>query len=89
MKSTRKTPAALQSVADYWLLCALAERDPAAAGNALAALGENSVGTEKVKYGPRLMEGLDRSDGKRRCQSTCRFQCRARGAGETGSAPTR
>jgi len=53
-----KDPGALQSVADYWLLCALAERDTAAAANALAALGDNSVGTEKIKYGPRLMEGL-------------------------------
>jgi tetratricopeptide (TPR) repeat protein len=53
-----KDPGALQGVADYWLLCALAEHDSAAAGNALAALGDNSVGTEKVKYGPRLMEGL-------------------------------
>jgi len=53
-----KDPDALQSVADSWLLCALAERDPAAAANALAALGDNSVGTEKVKYSPRLMEGL-------------------------------
>jgi TolB-like protein/Tfp pilus assembly protein PilF len=53
-----KDPGALQSVADYWLLCALAERDPAAAANALVALGDNSVGTEKIKYGPRLMEGL-------------------------------
>jgi serine/threonine protein kinase/tetratricopeptide (TPR) repeat protein len=53
-----KDPGALQSVADYWLLCALAERDSAAAANALAALGNNSVGTEKIKYGPRLMEGL-------------------------------
>jgi len=53
-----KDPAALPGVADYWLLCELAERDPVAAANALAALGDNSVGTEKVKYGPRLMEGL-------------------------------
>ena len=53
-----KDPAALPGVADYWLLCALAERDPVAAANALAALGDNSVGTEKVKYSPRLMEGL-------------------------------
>ena len=53
-----KDPGALQSVADYWLLCALAERDSAAATNALAALGDNSVGSEKMKYGPRLMEGL-------------------------------
>jgi TolB-like protein/Tfp pilus assembly protein PilF len=53
-----KEPGALPSVADYWLLCALAEHDPAAAVNALGALGENSIGTEKIKYGPRLMEGL-------------------------------
>jgi serine/threonine-protein kinase len=53
-----KNPGALESVADYWLLCALAERDVGAAANALAALGNNSVGTEKIKYGPRLMEGL-------------------------------
>jgi TolB-like protein/Tfp pilus assembly protein PilF/predicted Ser/Thr protein kinase len=59
-----KDPGALQSVADYWLLCALAERDSAAAGNALAALGDNSVGTEKVKYGPHLMEGLVRRMAK-------------------------
>jgi serine/threonine protein kinase/Flp pilus assembly protein TadD len=51
-------PGALPSVADYWLLCALAERDSTAAANALAALGNNSIGTEKIKYGPRLMEGL-------------------------------
>src|SRR5213082_373244 len=36
-----KNPAALSSIADNWLLCALAERDPAAARNALIALGEN------------------------------------------------
>jgi TolB-like protein/Tfp pilus assembly protein PilF len=53
-----KDPGALQSVADSWLLCALAERDSAAAGKALAALGDNSIGTEKIKYDPRLMEGL-------------------------------
>ena len=63
-----KDPGALQSVADYWVLCALAERDAAAAANALAALGDNSVGSEKVKYSPRLLEGLiarmEKDDGK-------------------------
>ena len=33
-------PAALQSIADAWLICALAERDAAAAKNALIAVGE-------------------------------------------------
>jgi TolB-like protein/predicted Ser/Thr protein kinase len=53
-----KDPAAIPSIADSWLLCALAERDSAAAANALAALGENSVGNETVKYSSRFMEGL-------------------------------
>jgi serine/threonine protein kinase/Tfp pilus assembly protein PilF len=53
-----KDPAAIQSVVDNWLYCALAERDPAAAAAALAALGENSVGNETIKYSPRFMEGL-------------------------------
>jgi serine/threonine protein kinase/tetratricopeptide (TPR) repeat protein len=53
-----KNPGAVQGVADYWLLCALAERDAAAAANALASLGDNSVGTEKIKYSARLLEGL-------------------------------
>ncbi len=37
-------PAALQSIADSWLICALAERDAAAAKNALVAAGENKLG---------------------------------------------
>ena len=34
-------PGALSSAAGYWLMCALAERDTAAANTALTALGEN------------------------------------------------
>ena len=58
MKSALKNPVAIPSIADSWLICALAERDPAAAANALAALGENSFGNETVKYSPRFVEGL-------------------------------
>jgi serine/threonine protein kinase/Tfp pilus assembly protein PilF len=53
-----KDPGAIQTVADDWLMCALAERDPAAAANALAALGENNVGDWTVKYSRHFMEGL-------------------------------
>jgi TolB-like protein/Tfp pilus assembly protein PilF len=53
-----KNPAAIQSVADGWLYCALAERDPAAAAKALAALGKNSIGNETVRFSPRFVEGL-------------------------------
>ena len=34
--------------ANNWLVCALAERDPAAAANALAVLGENGFGSETL-----------------------------------------
>ena len=38
-----KNPAALQSIADSWLICALAERDTVAANNALSASGEDPM----------------------------------------------
>jgi TolB-like protein/Flp pilus assembly protein TadD len=53
-----KDPGAIQSVPDSWFYCALAERDPAAAANALAALGENSLGNTTVKFSPHFIEGL-------------------------------
>ena len=53
-----KNPAAVQSVSDSWFYCALAERDPAAAENAIAAIGENSIGDEVAKLSPRFLEGL-------------------------------
>ena len=53
-------PAAVSSVADEWLLCALAERDAAAAKNALVALGDNPVdlGTDNVLFNHPFMEGV-------------------------------
>src|SRR4029077_13381819 len=45
-------------VGDSWFYCALAERDAAAAANAISALGENRVGNEVAKYSPRFLEGL-------------------------------
>jgi TolB-like protein/Tfp pilus assembly protein PilF/predicted Ser/Thr protein kinase len=53
-----KNPAALQRVGDSWFYCALAERDAAAAANAIAALGENRVGNEVATYSPLYLEGL-------------------------------
>ena len=53
-----KDPGKMQSVADSWLICALAERDPVAAANALAAMGENSFGSAAVRYSRHFMEGL-------------------------------
>jgi serine/threonine protein kinase/Tfp pilus assembly protein PilF len=59
LDSIRATdPAALRSIADARLTCALAERDAAAAANALAAFGQNSFGDEMVKFSPRFVEGL-------------------------------
>jgi TolB-like protein/Tfp pilus assembly protein PilF/tRNA A-37 threonylcarbamoyl transferase component Bud32 len=56
-----KNPAALSSVADNWLLCAFAEREPAAARKALIALGENpaSLGPiADVRVNRPFMEGI-------------------------------
>ena len=53
-----KDPGAMQNVADGWLYCALVERDPAAAANALVAMKGNSVGNETVRFSPRFVEGL-------------------------------
>ncbi|PYI95274.1 MAG: hypothetical protein DMF00_16150 [Verrucomicrobia bacterium] len=56
-----KNPAALPSIADTWLLCAFAERDPAAARKALNALGENpaSLGPiADVRFNRPFMEGI-------------------------------
>jgi serine/threonine protein kinase/Flp pilus assembly protein TadD len=65
-----KDSSALQSVADSWLLCALAEGNSIAAANALAAMGEDSVGSETIKYSPRFLEGLlgrtEKDDAKAR-----------------------
>jgi tetratricopeptide (TPR) repeat protein len=65
---------AIPDIADVWLTCALAERDPAAAANALAALGENGFGGETLRYSPRFVEGLiarmTKDDGKARAAFT-------------------
>src|SRR5262249_3275993 len=53
-----KNPTAVQTVSDSWFYCALAERDPAAAGNAIVALGKNRIGNEVAKYSHRFLEGF-------------------------------
>jgi serine/threonine protein kinase/Tfp pilus assembly protein PilF len=53
-----KDHGAIQSVAAGWLECALAERDPAAAAEALAAMGENTLGNTIPRYSPRFVQGL-------------------------------
>jgi TolB-like protein/Tfp pilus assembly protein PilF/predicted Ser/Thr protein kinase len=51
-------PADIENVADNWLLCALAERDPAGAAEALAALGENKFGNDILKFSRPFVEGV-------------------------------
>jgi TolB-like protein len=52
-------PAATRDVAEYWLLYALAERDSAAAKNAVIAAGENPAFTdETVDFSRPFMEGV-------------------------------
>jgi TolB-like protein/class 3 adenylate cyclase/Tfp pilus assembly protein PilF len=70
-------PAAVPSIADAWLLCALAERDTAAAKNALIALGENpsNLGaTDNVRFNRLFVEGavarMTKDDDKARSAFT-------------------
>jgi serine/threonine protein kinase len=52
-------PAATEDIAEYWLLCALAERDATAATNAVIAAGENPAQTdEAVSFSPSFMKGV-------------------------------
>ena len=53
-------PGAMQSIANYWLFCALAERDAAGAKQALIASGENPItlANENVVFNRPLVEGL-------------------------------
>jgi adenylate cyclase len=61
IESIRATnPEALQTVADKWLLCALAERDADAAENALIAAGEKPISpsNENVLFTRQCVEGV-------------------------------
>jgi TolB-like protein/predicted Ser/Thr protein kinase/Tfp pilus assembly protein PilF len=53
-----KNPADVENVADNWLTCALTERDPISAADALAALGENRYGNDIVKFSRAFVEGI-------------------------------
>jgi TolB-like protein/class 3 adenylate cyclase len=53
-------PGRLQSIADLWIFCALAERDAAATKDALVAAGEKpiSLSNENVPFSRAFVEGL-------------------------------
>jgi tetratricopeptide (TPR) repeat protein len=53
-----KDPEAIKSVANTWLLCALAERNAGAAQSALVALGDNPFGDDAVRLYRDFCEGL-------------------------------
>ena len=58
--SVRATnPGALPDLASPWFICALAERDPAAANDALIAGGQSvSPGNEAIRFSQPLVEGI-------------------------------
>jgi TolB-like protein/class 3 adenylate cyclase/Tfp pilus assembly protein PilF len=53
-----KDPAAIKIVADLWFTCAIAERDPVAAENAVAELGENGFNNDSVVLSVPLLRGV-------------------------------
>jgi TolB-like protein/class 3 adenylate cyclase/Tfp pilus assembly protein PilF len=68
------TPSAVQNVADQWFACALAERDAAAAEQALAALGDTGVTADAVFLSRQFVEGvvgrMTKDEGKARTAFT-------------------
>ncbi len=52
-----KNPAAVQGAAYWWWICALAERDAAAAANALEVIGEN-FNYDAIQFSRAFLEGL-------------------------------
>jgi TolB-like protein/class 3 adenylate cyclase/Tfp pilus assembly protein PilF len=65
-----QNPGALPNIADVWVLCAFAERDPAGLENALRALGNNTWGDNatllNVSLGEALLARLQHDEGKAR-----------------------
>jgi TolB-like protein/Tfp pilus assembly protein PilF len=64
-------PGAIASAADIWFLCALAERDPAAAERALVALGDNPCWNEGVillshSFGEGLLARMTKDEARAR-----------------------
>jgi TolB-like protein/class 3 adenylate cyclase/Tfp pilus assembly protein PilF len=72
-------PGAIASAADIWFLCALAERDPAAAERALVALGDNPCWGESTIY-------LSHSFGEGLLARMTKDEARARTAFEAARA---
>jgi TolB-like protein/Tfp pilus assembly protein PilF len=71
------TPAAVPSIVNNWLICALAERDNVAAKNALIAAGENPImfgSLENIIFNRPFVEGviarMTNDDGKARSDFT-------------------
>ena len=62
-------PAAMPKIVPFWLTCALAERDPAAAKEALLASDENSFGVDAVQFPRRFFRRRYRAHDKRRAAS--------------------
>jgi len=69
-----KDPEAIKSVADTWLICALAERDAAGAEAALVALGDNIFGNDAVQlrrdFGEGLIARMTKDEAKARAAFT-------------------
>ncbi len=53
-----ENPAAMEESADNWLYLALCERDPVAAGRALAAIGSGTFGPDAILFTREFGEGL-------------------------------
>ena len=76
VESIRATnPGAMPSIANYWLICALAERDASAAKDALIAFGENPIilAIENVIANRMFVEGVVARMTKEDAKATTAF----------------
>ena len=84
-----RNPAAMPQIAPWWLECALAKRDVAAAREALLAFDEGPV-RRRCRSFPACFRGRRyRPNGKRRAQRAIGFYCCARGTGKNRTGSTR
>jgi len=69
-----KDPADVKTVADAWLTCALAERDAAAATNAMIALTDGHVGNDAVHLSLHWVDGVIARMMKEEAKAQAAFQ---------------
>ena len=89
MRFAPNNPEAVKSVADVWFICALAERDAAAAEMALSALGDATFGDNSTQFNAAFGRGLLARMMKDENKSALCFRGDSSGAGKDRAGAAR